>query len=348
MIKLGQLLMFGIEGTKLSSETAKLLNETGCGGVILFKRNIADPKQIRSFVDELNVAVSVPLIVGVDQEGGRVARLLAPFTKIPPMSKLGNLPDGEELAKKVGGILGKELAAVGFNIDFAPVLDVLTNVFNPVIGDRSFSADPNIVKCLGTAFISGIQAENVAACAKHFPGHGDTDVDSHKGLPLLNHTRARFDACEFLPFKAAIDDGVASIMTAHLRVPNLDDSLPITISRRVTTGILRKEMGFDGVVFTDDLRMKGILDTWPPGEAAWRAIGAGADVALVCHEEKDQRAAFEGLKRAVGEGWIDESQIARSLARVAGFKARFCCAGARRPKLDVIGCKEHEKIVKEI
>lgn len=321
---MGQLMMFGIEGTGLTPEIRSFLRETNVGGVILFGRNIVDARQLSSFIRDLKEAAPEPLIVAVDQEGGRVARLKGGgFTKVPPMAQIGQSGD-ETLAYRIGQVFGEELSQVGFNIDFAPVLDVATNAFNPVIGDRSFSHEADVVARFGVSFIRGIQSKGVAACAKHFPGHGDTDVDSHLGLPLLNHTRRRLDVCELVPFHAAVDAGVAAMMTAHIMIPNLDPDFPVTISRRITTDILKGELNFNGLVFTDDLTMAGIAGIWLPQEVVWRAVAAGADIAMVCHKKDKQLSALEGLRRAVGEGWIDEKRIAAALAHVADFKARFC------------------------
>lgn len=338
--------MVGVEGTKVTRETELFLKETGVGGVILFARNYKSPRQLARFIRELSDAAESPLIVGVDQEGGRIARFGSPFTEIPPMAGLAGKDDGEDLAGRTGALLGREMAAVGVNLDFAPVLDVSTNPFNPVIGDRAISGDAEEVGRLGAAFIRGMQGESVAACGKHFPGHGDTDVDSHLGLPVLNHTRNRFEALEFIPFKAAIEAGVASMMTSHLSIPNLDDEVPVTVSRAITTGILRREMGFDGLIFTDDLTMKGITCIYPPYEAAWRAIAAGVDIAVVCHEVEYQRAALEGIRKAVEEGWIPMASLTASLTRIAAFKGRFVTKDGDPPPMKTIGCREHRKIAK--
>lgn len=349
MTTVGQMLMIGVEGTQVTRETELFLKETGAGGVILFARNYEDPKQLARFIRELRDVAESELIVSVDQEGGKVARLGRPFTELPPMAQLGGREDGEELAERVGAMMGAELAAVGIDLDFAPVLDVGTNAFNPVIGDRSISGDPDEVARLGCAYIRGMQGAGIAACGKHFPGHGDTDVDSHLGLPVLAHTRKRFDALEFIPFRAAIEAGVASIMTAHLSIPNLDRELPVTISKPITTGILRRELGFEGLVFTDDLIMKGIAATYPPYEAAWRAIAAGCDVALVCQDADAQRGALEGLRRAVGEGLISMGQISATLLRIADFKAKY--AAGREVSgnpLKSIGSRAHRRIASEM
>jgi beta-N-acetylhexosaminidase len=347
MKNLGQLIMIGVEGTRVTPELELFIREMNPGGVILFGANYKSPRQISRFISSLCDAAENPLIVGVDQEGGRVARLGPPFTQLPPMASLGRFSSAKRKAAGVGRLLAWELAAVGINLDFAPVLDVGTNQFNPIIGDRAISADPEKVAQLGAALIQGLQREGVGACGKHFPGHGDTAVDSHLTLPLLPHTKKRLEACEFLPFRAAIDAGVASIMVGHLMVPNLDRDLPATFSRAIIRGILRGELGYDGLVFTDDLTMGGIEGFFPSHDMAWRAIAAGADMALVCHGRQTQRQALEGLKQAVGEGWINEAYVADALGRISAFQEEFCLS-SNRPPMDVIGCTEHQQLAEEL
>jgi beta-N-acetylhexosaminidase len=349
MATIGQLLMFGVTGTKVTPELKHFLRETGVGGVILFARNYRSPQQVADFIHDLQQAAGEPLIIGVDQEGGRVARFAEPFTKLPPMAALGSAgAEGAALARSVGGLLGRELAAVGVTIDFAPVLDVNTHPANPVIGDRAMAGDAAAVAALGAAFIEGLQGEGVAACGKHFPGHGDTDVDSHVGLPVLPHTRRRFELCELVPFRAAIAADVAAMMTAHLLIPCYDRELPASVSRAITTGLLRHELCFDRLVFTDDVLMQGIADRFPPTEWGWRGIAAGADIVPVCHDRDKQLAALEGLKRAAGEGMLDVHLAGAALARIAAFKKRFCAPGRARPSLGVIGCGDHRAVAQRL
>lgn len=340
MNPVGQLMMFGIEGFEMTNQTEALIKDTGCGGIILFSRNIKDPMQVRKLIDDLNFAAGYQLIIGVDQEGGRVARLKKPFTELLPMANLGQKNDGQ-LAKEVGALLAKELAAVGFNIDFAPVVDVATNPLNPVIGDRAISSDAEVTARLGIEFIHGMQEFGVAACAKHFPGHGDTDVDSHHDLPVIKHDRVRIDKVELHPFREAIKANVASIMVAHLLVPSLDERNMATVSRKIVTDLLRNELKYDGLVITDDLVMKGITNSLAPEESVWRCIDAGCDIALICHKEENQRRAYLKLKKAIDKKKINPEQVARSLARIAGFKSQYCQKGKKRPSMDIIGCQRH-------
>lgn len=347
MHTLGDLLMIGFDGTRMTRALELFLKETGAGGVILFARNYERPRQLRRLIDALCDAAGRRLVVAVDQEGGRVARFHRPFTALPPMRALGRADVDAKRAEAVGALLGEELRAVGVTLDFAPVLDVDTNRANPVIGDRAFSHDPQRVAELGAAFVRGMQGAGIAACGKHFPGHGDTDLDSHKALPLLPHTRGRFEACELVPFRAAIDTGVAAMMTAHLAIPNLDAEWPATFSHRITTELLREELGFDGCVFTDDLTMAGIAGVVPMHEVAWRAIAAGADVALICHRPEVQRAALEGLRKAVDDGVLAEARVADALRRAAHLREGFGTE-AKRPSLRRIGCRAHHRLIRTL
>jgi beta-N-acetylhexosaminidase len=261
----------------------------------------------------------------VDQEGGRVARFKQPLTVWPPAATLGRADDkGPDLAARFARALALEVAALGVSIDFLPVLDVLTTPNNPAIGDRALSNEPRVVAELGAAIIRELQANGVAACGKHFPGHGDTRVDSHLDLPLVEHPPDRFDAIEFVPFRAAIDADVAAIMTAHLLVPSLDESGPATLSPRIVEGILRGDLGFEGLVFTDDLEMKAITGRMTTEAAFVRAIAAGCDVGLLCGTDCERHAAaIEGLIRAVEREEIPWPRIEAALRRQQRTKARF-------------------------
>lgn len=311
-------MMIGISGPELKRDEAAFIGENGIGGVILFSRNYEDLKQLKKLTDDIRNSSNENLIISVDHEGGRVQRFGEPFTILPPMAEIRKAKDALERVRSAGETAGKELKAAGVNLNFAPVLDVLTNPKNPVIGDRAFSSDAEEVSRLGVAFIEAMQTEGVAACGKHFPGHGDADVDSHKGLPKLSLSRERFEECEFLPFHAAIDAGVATVMTAHILATKIDAEFPASVSKK-TISILR-DMGFDGLVVTDDLMMKGIADSYPPEESACMAIAAGSDVALVCAEDLNiHRRVFDSLVGAVSNGRISRRVIDRALDRMSSF-----------------------------
>ncbi len=323
----GQLLMVGFEGHEPSAELRQLIRESGVGGVILFARNVAEPSQVAELVRELQELAhgaghERPLLVGVDQEGGRVARLKGQWAAWPPLRAVGRI-GSEETARRLGAALAEQVASCGIHLDFAPVVDVDSNPRNPVIGDRSFGDDPELVGRLGVAFIHGMQDAGVAACAKHFPGHGDTDLDSHLALPCVDHSRARLDDVELRPFRAAVAAEVATIMTAHVLVRELDDRLPATLSPRVVGALLRDELHYEGVVVSDDLEMQAVAASWRPGVAAPLALAAGCDLLLVCKSADAQAEAHEGLVKAVEQGAIRRQVVDDSLARVRRLKERF-------------------------
>jgi len=325
--KAGQRLMVGFQGHEASADVKSMIRDYGAGSVILFARNVASPEQVADLVRELQATAraaghDLPLLVAVDQEGGRVARLRAPWTEWPPLRALGR-GGSDEMARKMGEALATELRACGIRLDFAPVVDVDTNPKNPVIGDRSFGADPDLVGRLGAAMIRGLQAGGVAACAKHFPGHGDTDVDSHLDLPAVEHSRARLEEVELPPFRRAIEAGVASIMTAHVLVRALDEQVPATLSPRVVDELLRRELKYDGVIVSDDLEMKAVAKRWAPGPLAVLAAKAGCDLLPVCATHDMQVESLEGLVKAVESGEISWKAMDEACARVRRLKERF-------------------------
>jgi beta-N-acetylhexosaminidase len=269
-----------------------------------------------------------PPLLCVDQEGGRVARLGPPVISLPPGRAFGDLDD-PSLTRAAGRLLGVELAAIGFNVDFAPILDVDTNPANPVIGDRSYGREPARVVRHARAFAEGLEAAGVMACGKHFPGHGDTDLDSHLALPRLSHERRRLDEIELAPFRALAKQ-LPSVMTAHVVFDALEPDVPATLSRRVVTDLLRGELGFEGLVVSDDLEMKAVKDTVGVGEAAVRAIDAGCDAILVCSD----LAAIEEAQSALAKASERSSEFRERLARAARRTLRMRRAFAPRPRRD--------------
>lgn len=318
------LLVIGFENLDPDAETMKLI-AGGVSGVILFSRNIASPEQVAELNRRLKEPAPGALLSSVDQEGGRVARLRAPWTLWPAMRTLGDLDD-EALAHEVGRVLGVELKACGFDVDYAPVLDVDSNPANPVIGDRSFGRDPAIVSRLGAAMVRGLQAMNVSACGKHFPGHGDTAQDSHLELPRLAHGLERLRQVELPPFKAAIDAGVASMMTAHVVFEDLDPGVPATMSKKAIDGILRQELGFDGVVLSDDLEMKAVHERFPMQDVVEQALLAGVDGFLCCRRLDVQHEVLEHIVRAVESNRVPLSRLEQASKRMRAWAERFACA----------------------
>jgi len=315
---IASLLCVGFQGKTPSPEVKELVRR-GVHGVILFARNVEDAEQVAELVAELKRLAARPLLVAIDQEGGRVARLRAPqgFTELPPMRALGETGD-VALAREVGALLGRELRAVGVDQDYAPVVDVDTNPANPVIGDRAFSRDATAVGRLGAALAQGLQAEGVAACAKHFPGHGDTSQDSHQDLPRLPHALERLRQVELPPFRALAQAGVAAVMTAHVVFDALDPRRPATLSPRVMS-LLRDEVGFQGCAVSDDLEMKAVAEHFPLEEAAPGSVLAGVDALLVCHRAEVQHRAIDLVRAAVEDGRIPRARIAEARGRIAGL-----------------------------
>lgn len=316
-LETARLLCVGWHGVEPSPELRSLLR-AGVGMVILFARNAARPEVVRSTIDTIRSEGRADLILCVDQEGGETVRLTDGFTTPPPMRAIGALAHEASItgAAETGGVLGRELRAVGIDLDFAPVVDVDTNPANPVIGDRSFSRDPVRVAECAQAFIRAMQSERVAACAKHFPGHGDTDLDSHHALPRLAHDIPRLAETELPPFRAAIDARVASIMIGHLVVEAIDPHRPASLSPKVIGGLLRDELAYDGVVLTDDLEMDAIAARGPVSEAAVEAVVAGNDTVLCCHEFERQRACVEALDAAARDGRITPIRLEAAHARL--------------------------------
>jgi beta-N-acetylhexosaminidase len=279
-----------------------------------------DPAGLRRLVRALRdlAPADAPLGVAVDQEGGRVQRLRRPWTEWPPMATIG-ASDDVVRAREVGGAIARELRDVGFTLDFAPVVDVATNPDNPVIGDRAFSHDPARVTAHARAFTLAMQREGIAACAKHFPGHGDTRVDSHLDLPVLDHDRERLDRVELAPFRGVIDAGIAAIMSAHVSFPRLDAARPATLSPEVM-GILRGELAFDGLVFTDDLEMGAVAKHFSVEARTLGPLRAGCDVLLACRSLDLQLEMLRVLERA------PDDVVERALVRLNAFKEKWSAA----------------------
>lgn len=279
----GSVIVCGFPDKTVPHDVLEWIKNDSAAGLILFKRNIESPDQTSHVIAAACGASrsALPLLMCVDQEGGRVARFGPPIVKLPPMRTLGSAGE-PSLTKRAGFILGRQLRSLGINLDFAPVLDVDTNPDNPVIGDRAFGTTPQVVVEHALAFADGLHRGGVLSCGKHFPGHGDTDLDSHLALPRLPHDRARLDAVELAPFRAAVGR-LPSIMTAHVVFESLDH-VPATLSSRVIRGVLRDEVRYMDAVFTDDLEMEAVSAISPVEESGVRAIEAGCDVLLVCSD----------------------------------------------------------------
>jgi beta-N-acetylhexosaminidase len=315
--KIGQLFLVGFEGRSQPAHLKDLISHYHVGGVILFARNISEPLQawelLRSFKAH-------DLIRAIDHEGGRVNRLPPPVTHFPPARSIG-LTGSEKMAFQAANAQATELAALGFTINFAPVLDIHTNPVNRVIGDRAFATDPQTVARLGAAAVKGIQAAGIAACGKHFPGHGDTRDDSHVMLPRVRADQSALAPRELVPFEAAIKAGCDGLMTAHVVYEGIDASHPATLSKDIVGGLLRQRLRFGGVVFSDDMEMRGITDHYDPEESAIMALNAGVDMLLFCHTVARQVAAIEAIYKAVDGRIVKAERIEEAHARTQRLRA---------------------------
>ena len=329
--KVGQLMMIGFDGTTVDAELRRMITDYHIGGVILFARNVQSPEQVASLTNELQkIALGSGhpgLFIAVDQEGGRVARLTEEkgFTEFPSAMAIGATGDAEN-AYRMASAMADEMRAVGINIDFAPDLDVNNNPANPVIGTRSFGSDPNTVARFGAAFGDGLQEHGILAFGKHFPGHGDTGVDSHIALPLVPHDRPRLDRIELVPFKAAIAENFAGIMSAHLTFPAVDPrpGMPATLSRLALTGLLREQLGYNGLIVTDSLEMRALAENgYPPPIGAPLALAAGADILLFNRDHPMHKQASSNLMQAVNEGKVSQEGLDASVRRILEAKEKF-------------------------
>ncbi|MEC0256152.1 beta-N-acetylhexosaminidase [Paenibacillus lautus] len=309
--KIGQLVLVGIEGTALDNTSRRLLEDYHVGGFIFFKDNIESAQQsVKLFNDlkEANAANPVPLWLSIDEEGGRVTRFPDEYVKLPSSGKVGSKGD-LALTKRVGGLIAQKVAGLGLNMVFAPVLDINSNPNNPVIGDRSFGNTAETVSTQGIASMKGIQEHGVVPVVKHFPGHGDTSVDSHLGLPVVNHDLKRLHELELVPFQQAIDEGADVVMVAHLLMKSIDPDTPSSYSKPVINDLLREEMGFKGVVITDDMTMGAISGSTDVGEASVKSVVAGSNMILIGHEYALEEAVIQALTEAVESGVIPEETL---------------------------------------
>jgi beta-N-acetylhexosaminidase len=339
----------GFEGTTVPDWVRRRLAE-GLGGVALFARNVETPAQVAALTAQLR-AERPDVIVAIDEEAGDVTRLESRHGSSRPGNLGLGAVDDTELTHAVARDLGLELAHAGITLDYAPDTDVNSNPDNPIIGVRAFGAEPGLVARHGAAWIRGLQESGVAACAKHFPGHGDTAVDSHHAVPLIDRSRERLAEVELVPFRAAIAAGVQSIMTGHLLVPAYDPELPATLSRRILTGLLREELGFEGLIVTDGIEMQGVRRTYGLEGATVRALAAGADAICVGGDHADEHTALrlrDAIVAAVRSGELSEQRLRDAAARVrklAAWTLEQQTAIGARAVADSAGSASHEVAV---
>jgi beta-N-acetylhexosaminidase len=329
--------MLGFDGEALPAELAAYL-KGGLAGVVLYKRNFHSVEGLRKLTAEIRRTAGRPVLIGIDQEGGTRFALEEPFTAWPSAAELGRAGD-IGMVEQVARAMAVELRAVGCNLNFAPMLDLNVNPESPVTKDRSFGADPQIVAKMGVAFDRGLRAGRVLSCAKHFPGHGDTLVDPHLDLPVFAGTMERLESAELVPFAAAVAAGVPLVMTAHILLPRIDPERPASLSRTMLDGVLRRRMGFGGVILADDLGMGAIARRYGPGEAAIETLRAGTDIAMLCHDWLAVAPAMNAVRKTQEAGRFDTAEWRASLERI-----EHACALAELPTpestLNILACDE--------
>jgi beta-N-acetylhexosaminidase len=322
----GQLIMIRMPGTELSTEMANFLREHHIRAVCLFRQNMLNAEQLRKFTADLRAVMGSESLIAIDQEGGAVVR--ATWVPQPPAAMSLGASDSVALCREVGAAVARAVKSLGFNWNFAPVLDLNNNVDNPVISERSFGSDPQRAAALAFAWMDGSLSEGVACCVKHFPGHGDTNVDSHRDLPTVDKSRAELDVLELAPFQmaAARSQGYApAMMTAHIVYPQLDAENPATMSRKILTGILREEWNYQGVVITDGMDMHAIAGRYGVGNAAVRALVAGADMVMALGNTETQLETLAALSAAIEQGQIEAAELQQRLARMAKLAQDYPC-----------------------
>lgn len=343
--KIGQMLLVGIDGTTAESAAQKMIAEDKVGGIILYSDNISSLKQLVNLTNALkksNNGNPAPLFMSVDQEGGKVSRLPDEYAVFPSNAAVGK-GNNTATAGMMGELLARAVKSSGFNMDFAPVLDINSNPDNPVIGDRSFGSTADLVVRLGIAEMKGLESEGIVPVVKHYPGHGDTSVDSHLELPVVNKTEAQLAKLEWLPFQAAIKEKADAVMVAHILYPKLDPEKPASLSKVIIGEQLRGEMGFKGVVITDDLTMGAIVKNYSLAAAAVDTVRAGSDILLVAHEYKNEQAVRAALLSSVKDGMITEARIDESVYRILALKAKYELTDQAVPVPDLTGLNSEIK-----
>jgi len=326
VLEVGRLFLIGFHGTTFTAEVRDLLDDLNPSGVVLFSRNVEAPLQVAALNSEIQRHClrtrGEGIFIAVDQEGGRVRRLTEGFTDFPSAQEMAGSQDPESAVRKFADVTARELRLVGFNVDFVPVMDVLTAGGDPkssVIGDRSYGSDPLVVSHLGRIVMETMRANGVIPCCKHFPGHGGTSVDSHHDLPVDERPQQDLEDADLIPFRDAMADAAEMIMTAHVLYPSLDARWPATLSPTILSGLLREEMGYGGVVVTDDLDMGAVSKQHAAPESALMAFAAGADLLLICNSPEKAVAARDAVHEALKSGavplerWVDSTRRIRAL-----------------------------------
>lgn len=347
--KIGQMLVISYRSPDYSTKLDTTLRTIQPGGFILFKENITDYESTVSYINKIKETAHIPMLIGIDQEGGRVQRIKAlsdaNVLEIPPMLEIGKTKN-PSLSKQIGRVLGEEIASFGINLDYAPVLDIFSNPVNTVIGNRAFGTTKETVIDMALPFSEGLKESGVIPVFKHFPGHGDTVVDSHVGLPIVTKTKEELLEREFVPFMKAIQQNAEMIMVGHIALPNVTgDETPASLSKVMITDILRGELGFQGVVTTDALEMKAITDHYTTKEMMRLVVNAGVDLILMPEESSE---AVKAMKECLSEGTITEEQINTSVRRILTLKYKNQLDKEKPLSKDTIGSKEHIKVLEQV
>ncbi|WP_240636743.1 beta-N-acetylhexosaminidase [Paenibacillus silvae] len=323
--KVGQMILAGVQGTTMDAQAKQMITDQKVGGIIFYASNVTTLQGTAAFVQSIkqaNQSNPVPILMSVDQEGGKVSRMPDTVESIPSNRKVGKTSD-PALAEQMGALLARQIKLAGFNVDFAPVLDINSNPQNPVIGDRSFGTTADLVTRMGLAEMKGLRQEGIIPVVKHFPGHGDTSVDSHLDLPVVNKTEKQLAKLEWIPFQAAVKEQAEAVMVAHILFPKLDPEYPASLSSVIIGEHLRGKFDYKGVVITDDLSMGAIAKNYSLEKATLATVQAGSDILLVAHSYESAKTIFDTLISAVKSGKIKESRIDESVYRILALKQQY-------------------------
>lgn len=327
--KAGQLLIVGFKGTFLNDRTKSYINDLKVGGLILFDRNIESKGQIIGLVEEIkgsNAEEDIPLFLCIDEEGGSISRLPKEYRRLPDPFQIGETND-VDIAFQFGQLLGNRVKGLGLNLNFAPVLDIHSNPDNPVIGKRAYGTNPERVSDIGLEVANGIRNSSIIPAVKHFPGHGDTSTDSHLELPIIDKSLEELRNFELIPFEDAIENNIEMIMMAHILLPSLDKDYPATLSKKIVHDLLRDEMGYEGVIVSDDMTMGAIVNNFTLEDACIDFLKAGGDILLVCHGEDNPRIVFDKIIDAVEIGELSMEEIDEKVYRILELKDRYLKVG---------------------
>ncbi|MBW4829331.1 MAG: beta-N-acetylhexosaminidase [Clostridiaceae bacterium] len=345
--KIGQLFIIGFNGEEIDKDIEYMIKNYYVGGFILFQENIKNIDQTLNLINSLKKANennNIPLFISTDEEGGKVTRVSNLFGSVPGSREIGEM-DNEEYSFKIGDTIGYRLKSIGFNLDFAPVLDIDSNSKNPVIKDRSYGRTKDIVSKHGIQVMKGIKSNNVIPTIKHFPGHGDTFIDSHLDLPAVNKDLEELRKMELIPFKEAIDMGADMVMVGHMLFPKIDSENPATFSKEIITNLLRKDLNYDKVIVTDDMTMGAITKNYNIEKVAIKSLKAGADIILICHSYEDQIKVIESIKEAVKSGEILEKEIDEKVYRIVKLKEEY---GLRDDIIESISIEKIDKKMNDL